>query len=119
MADHIIRSPEDRARLWRVLEGLNPNRPWRISITQYRSKRSNDQNKRAFALYRAIADETGHSVEEVHTIMKHKFGEPRTYKMGDIEVTEYTTRDRDIAWFGDYLDRCEAWSASELGVTLG
>jgi hypothetical protein len=119
MPDHIIRTPEDKARLWRVVQGLSEDAPWRVSITRYRSRRSNDQNRRAFALYKAISDETGHTVDEVHAILKHKFGEPKTVKMCGVEVTEYTTRDRDVAWFANYLDQCEAWAATELGIALG
>jgi len=40
-------------------------------------------------------------------------------KIGGVEITEYTTRDRDVAWFSDYLDRCQAFAAQELGVTIG
>lgn len=116
--DYLIRSADDKARLWRVIDGLAP-KPWRVSITAYRSRRSNDQNRLAFAIYRAIADETGHTVDEVHVICKHKFGEPVTYKFGDTEVTEYRTRDKDVGWMANYIDRLQAWAVSELGVSVG
>lgn len=117
MPDYIIRSDEDKARLWRVMQGLAP-KAWRVSITAYRARRSNDQNRRAFAVYRAVADETGHTVEEVHAICKHKFGEPTTYRLGEVEVTEYRTRDKDIGWMSNYIERLEAWAATEFGVCL-
>ena len=116
--DYLIRSPEDKARLWRVIEGLAP-KVWRVSITAYLSRRSNDQNRLAWKIYNAVAQETGYSPEEVHSLFKQKFGEPKTVKIGGVEITEYTTRDRDVAWFSDYLDRCQAFAAQELGVTIG
>ena len=116
--DYIIRSDEDKARLWRVMQGLAP-KAWRVSITAYRARRSNDQNRLAWKLYHAVAAETGYPPDEVHSLFKQRFGEPKTVKIGDVEVTEYTTRDRDVAWFSDYLDRCQAFAAQELGVVVG
>lgn len=116
--DYIIRSADDKARLWRVIDGLAP-KVWRVSITAYRSRRSNDQNRLAWKLYNAVAAETGYTPDEVHSLFKQKFGEPKVVKIGGVEVTEYTTRDRDVGWFSDYLDRCQAFAASELGVTIG
>ena len=98
--DYLIRSPDDKARLWRVIDGLAP-KVWRVSITAYRSRRSNDQNRLAWKIYNAVAQETGYSPEEVHSLFKQKFGEPKTVSIGGVEITEYTTRDRDVAWFSD------------------
>lgn len=119
MADYLIRSAPDKASLWRVLDGLAPNRIWRVSITQYRARRSTDQNALAWKLYRAVAAETGYTPDEVHSLFKQRFGEPKTVKIGNVEVTEYTTREKDVRWFSDYLDRCQAFAAQELGVVLG
>ena len=119
MADHIIRSRSDKQRLWRLIDELSESKPWRVSITAYKSRRSTDQNNLAWKLYRAVAQETGYTPEEVHSLFKQKFGEPKTVKIGGVEITEYTTRDRDVAWFSDYLDRCQAFAAQELGVVIG
>lgn len=115
--DYIIRSPADRQLMHEVIDKL-ADKPWRLSVTPYRARRSNDQNRRAFAVYRAIADETGHTVDEVHAICKRMFGEPTTYKLGEVEVTEYRTRDKDIGWMSNYIERLEAWAATEFGVCL-
>lgn len=117
--DYIIRSESDRARLHQVITSLNEKRPWRVSVTEYRVRRSNDQNRLAWRLYNAIAAETGYTPDEVHSLCKQKFGEPRTVKIGGVEVTEYSTRDKDVAWMSDYIDRVSAFAASELGVMLG
>lgn len=119
MPEYIVRSPEDKARMASAINALSETKLWRVSVTPYKSRRSNDQNRRAWALYRAVADETGHTTDEIHAICKQQFGEPKTIKVGGVEVTEYTTRDRDVAWFANYLDRCEAWAAQELGVVIG
>ena len=116
--DYIIRSPADRQLMHEVIDKL-ADKPWRVSITQLRARRSNDQNRLAWKLYNAVAAETGYTPDEVHSLFKQRFGEPKTVKIGDVEVTEYTTRDRDVAWFSDYLDRCQAFAAQELGVVIG
>lgn len=119
MPDYLIRSANDRAQLWRVLESLSPSKIWRVSVTQYRARRSSDQNALAWKLYRAVAQETGYTPEEVHEVFKQKFGEPKRIKIGSVEAVEYTTREKDVAWFSDYLDRCQAFAAQELGVVIG
>ena len=120
MPDFVCRGREQlQAVANRIACQLSPDKVWRITVSVYKSRRSNDQNRLAFAIYQAIADETGHSVDEVHVICKHKFGEPTVYRLGDTEVTEYRTRDKDSLWMGNYLDRLQAWAASELGVSIG
>src|SRR5574343_341120 len=115
MPEFVVRGREQlQAVASRIACQLSPDKVWRIGITPYKVRRSNDQNRLAFAIYRAIADETGHTVDEVHVICKHKFGEPVTYKFGDTEVTEYRTRDKDVGWMANYIDRLQAWAISEL-----
>jgi hypothetical protein len=119
MPDYILRTHSDRQRVAEMLTQLAMDKPWRVSLTPYKSRRSSEQNNRAWALYRAIADETGYTAGEVHAICKAKFGEPRVIKMGDVEVTEWSTRDKDVAWMADYITRLEAWAAQEMGIALG
>lgn len=120
MAEYVCRGREQlQAVASRIACQLSPDKIWRIGITPYKVRRSNDQNRLAWKLYNAVAQETGYSPEEVHSLFKQKFGEPKTVKIGGVEITEYTTRDRDVAWFSDYLDRCQAFAAQELGVTIG
>lgn len=119
MPEYILRTHSDRQRVTEMLTQLAMDKPWRVSLTPYKSRRSGEQNNRAWALYRAVADEVGHTPDEIHAICKHKFGEPTTYKLGDYEVTEYMTHDKDVEWMANYLTRVEAWAAQEFGVMLG
>lgn len=98
---------------------LSPDKIWRVNVAPYKLRRSGEQNNRAWAIYRAVADEVGHTPDEIHAICKHKFGEPTTYKLGDYEVTEYRTRDKDVEWMANYLTRIEQWAIQEFGVMLG
>ena len=103
----------------KIATQLSPDRVWRITIAPHKSRRSPDQNNRAWALYRAIADETGYTAGEVHELCKVKFGEPKTIEIGGVMIEQYSTRDKDVVWMADYMTRIEAWAASELGVMLG
>ena len=119
MADYVCRGADQLASAAGVITRLSPAKVWRVSIAQYRSRRSSEQNARLWALYQAISKETGYAASEVHEICKAKFGEPKVIEIGGKSVTQYTTHEKDVEWFGRFMDQVEAWSAQELGVVLG
>lgn len=119
MPDWIVRGRHQLEEAANRILALSVDKPWRISVGPYRVRRSPDQNNRAWALYRAIADETGYSPGDIHEICKRKFGEPRVIEVAGVRVEEYSTRDKDVAWMSMFLERLEAWAASEFGVVIG
>lgn len=98
---------------------LSPDKVWRVNVSAYKSRRSTDQNSRLWALYQAISKETGYAASEVHEICKVKFGEPKVIEIGGQQVTQYTTHEKDVAWFGEFMERVEQWAAEEFGILLG
>lgn len=119
MPEWVCRGPDQLRSASERIAGLSPEKIWRVSVGPYRVRRSPDQNNRAWALYREIADETGYSPGDIHEICKRKFGEPRVIEVAGVRVEEYSTRDKDVAWMSMYLERLEAWAASEWGVVIG
>ena len=121
MPDHIARGESQLLNAARLVSQLSPSKAWKISISEYRAKRSNSQNDMAWAIYRAVAKETGATPEEVHYGYKSLFGEwhewvdPVTKK----KTGEFRTRGTDTPWFSEYLERVMAHAATEFGVILG
>lgn len=119
MVDYVCRGRKQLDDAAALVSRLSPEKIWRVSICAYKARRSTEQNNRAWAIYTAIARETGYAPAEVHEICKMKFGEPKVIKVGDEEMSVYSTRDKDVQWMSDFIDRCEAWAAQEFGVALG
>lgn len=115
MSSHICKGRFQLQAIASRISVLPEEKIWRVTVEPYKYRRSDEQNNFAWRLYRGIAEETGYTAEEIHAICKHKFGEPRTVKYGETEIVEYSTRDKDTKWMADYLDRVQAWAASEFG----
>jgi len=121
MPDYICRGREQlQAVASRIVTQLSPDKVWEISIKQYRHKRSNSQNDMAWALYRAVAKETGATPEEVHYGYKSLFGEWVEWDdpVSGKKTGEFRTRGTDTPWFSEYLERVMAHAATEFGVSL-
>lgn len=82
-------------------------------------KRSSGQNRYLWGvLYKAIADETGHSAQEIHEHCKHQFLPKMFVVLNGVEVeTRKSTTELSTAEFSEYLDRVGAL-AGELGISL-
>lgn len=83
-------------------------------------KRSNSQNRYLWGvLYKAIADESGHSSEEVHEFMKARFL-PRQFIVinGEEMQAHKSTTQLTVPEFAQFVDQVSAFAATELGITL-
>lgn len=96
-----------------------PAGKWDIEVRKLRDKRTTEQNRLLWAIYTAIAEETGHTTEEIHEAAKALFLQPEVLKIGKREVTvSGSTTKRDVAEFGEYIERVQAWAVNELGVVV-
>jgi len=69
--------------------------------------------------YTYIAQETGNSTEDVHTVMKDMFLPRRFIKMGPKETEiRKTTTDLTPTEFAQYLEAVMAWGRTELGINF-
>jgi hypothetical protein len=119
MRTFVCRGPDQLAAAAKAVAGLNPDKPWRIVIAPYRARRSHEQNALLWAIYGEIARETGNDTETIHEAMKARFLDPVVVKLGDepISVTG-SSRKLDVKEFSEFVERVQAFAASELGIIV-
>ena len=102
-----------------VILALNPDKAWRVELTQHQERRTVSQNKLLWSIYTEIASETGHTAEEIHEFCKAKFL-PRRIVSFDGEDTEIvgSTAILDKPAFSEYVERVASWAAQEFGITV-
>jgi len=95
--------------------------PYQITVGRIKKQRSPDQNARLWLLHTEAARVTGYAPEEMHefALMRH-FGH-RAQACGGIMMTVPLRRSSvlTIEEFTAFMERTEAWYASEFGVLLG
>ena len=97
------------------LEALDFTKKWKIVLTENKEIRTNEQNDRLWAMYKAIGDYIGYSQDEMHKILKFKFlRTERILNDESFEVLKSTTS-LSVEEMTDYMDKIEAWAATELG----
>ena len=117
----IVDTEGKRARAAGILAKLPlDGRIWDVSIKPYQSRRSVDANRRLWALHKLAADETGHSVDELHEMMKWKFLPRKVVKIGT-EEQEVCGSSHNLSKqdFRDFMEQVEAFYIEKLGVFLG
>ena len=93
---------------------------WDVIVGRHISRRSVDANRRLWALHKLAADETGHTVEELHELCKSKFLPRVIVKVGKEEREIYGSSAKlNKKDFRDFMDRTEEFYVSTLGVFLG
>lgn len=117
--EHVARGVQQLQRIADLIRGLSPEKPWRVAVVPHRAKRTTEQNKLLWALYTEIARGTGATAEEVHEGLKLLFLPKRQITVGDqVLLVPGSTARLDTAEFSEYVERVQAWAASELGIAL-
>lgn len=116
----VIDSPRKRDRVASLIGKLPEDQVWDITVKPYEPKRSNDANRRLWALHNLAAQHTGHSADELHELMKWKFLPHVQITVGK-ETQEVPARSSKLTVkrFREFMDQVEAFYISELGVFLG
>ena len=80
-----------------------------VSIKQEKWVRSASQNRFYWAYLRIIANETGHTEDDLHSLFKRKFLPPefKTILGVEVKLPASTTKLDKIA-FGEYMDKISA-----------
>ena len=118
----IIDRPQRRDHALKVIGKLpvEDGEVWDCVIGKHISRRSVDANRRLWALHKLAADETGHSVDELHELCKSMFLPRKMVKAGgeEREVCGSSARlsKKD---FMAFMERVEAFYIEKLGVFLG
>jgi hypothetical protein len=105
-----------RLQAMRVVDGV----VWQMTVQPYQPKRSEDANRRLWALHKVAAEHTGHSTEEMHNAMCWKFLPRRTVHLfgEDVEMCGHSSK-LTVKEFRDFMDQVESFYIAELGVMLG
>ena len=120
MPDHIARGESQLLNAARLVSNLSPDKVWRISVSEYRARRSGEQNDRFHKLISLLADETGEDPKRLKEWAKAEFGPVVIVEVGGASKTvpkpshEYTVEEMSVV-----MDRFEAFCAREMGVMLG
>ena len=117
----IVDTEAKRSRAAGILAKLPlEGRIWDVSIKPYQSRRSVDANRRLWALHKLAADETGHSVDELHELCKAMFLPRKEIEVaGEKREVCGASHKLNKADFRDFMERVEAFYIEKLGVFLG
>lgn len=100
--------------------GSDEKNPYEVSIQKYRSKRSTEQNNRYWMLLRVFSKETGHTVDELHSIMSAEILGLETIdsRISDKSFTSpRSTTGLSVEGFGEYMQQVEQFMA-EYGIIV-
>lgn len=119
MTELLLRTEDQRRRALDLIAGLNLDRGgWVVSWKPHRKRRSLDQNALYHKIIGAIADQTGHSHDEIHEWAKAEFLPPRSVEIDGRRHEYRTTTKLDTAEMSRLIDKLYAFGASELGLIL-
>lgn len=117
MTVHIIHTSEARGHF--LKEFLAKPLPLRVEVEKYVEGRSLPQNDLAHVWFHEIATFTGHTPEETKQFMSDMFIRPRVVSVaGHSRLVKPGTSALNKEEMTAFLDRIEAWAATELGLTL-
>lgn len=118
----ILDAPAKREHLIRLLQKLplGDGQIWDVRIKPYEARRSLDANRRLFALHKLASDETGHSVDELHSLMKWKFLPRKVVEVaGDKTEVSIGSSKLNKKDFNIFMTQVEEFYISTLGIFLG
>lgn len=119
MRELVSEGLEQLQRAADVVRALPLDKPWRIAITEYRSRRTAEQNKLLWAIYTAMTEGTGYTSSELHEAMKRKFLAPKVVKVGTMEVEiPGSSRELDTKEFSEFVERVAQFASEELGIVV-
>ena len=119
----IIRDEKLRARVIGWIRAIDLDKqPWRVTVEQYRKRRSLSQNSLMWLWIGEVADyvgkHTGQDADDIHEFFKQKFLPPRIIEVGGVTVDVRSTAKLTTLEMTIYMDRIYAWVTTELGLLL-
>jgi hypothetical protein len=100
---------------------LEDNRAWLVQVTQYRRKRSTEQNAFLHAVpLKIICEHTGHDIEDMKTyLLGQAFGWIEYDILGERRKKPlYRSSELNTAQFSFFMEFCERWAAQELSLII-
>jgi hypothetical protein len=122
----VLRGPIQAKMLWGFLktnwvEMAQVGKPLQVTISEYKSKRSVEQNKRYWAILNEIAEQAfvggkQFSAEAWHELFKRQFIGCEELPNG--QMNGISTTILSVSEFGDYMTKIERYAAEELGCEI-
>ena len=98
-----------------TLEGKKVN----VAVGKYRKNRTDQSNRYLWGVcYKMIADETGYSIEDIHSLMKGMFLRKLVFiknKKYDVIQSSATL---DTNAFSEYIEKIKQFAATELSLNI-
>lgn len=109
---YILRSPAIVDACKRQIDAVsNEGKLHEVEIRPHKKRRSVNQNARYWAILGHIAEQTGHSPDELHDYFKHQFLGTPIEIFGEPIVRRPSTTALSVSGFEDYMTRIDAWCA--------
>lgn len=117
----ILRDATIMARFVAFLAQLDLSKPWEVVLRPFVDRRTKEQNARLWKLHTIAGDFVGCSPEDMHEdmlCMFHGYTEVRM-PSGDVKrIPLKRSSTRNKKEFGEFMEKVEAFYASQLGVFL-
>lgn len=114
-----IRTEADCTALKDLIDNLNLDHEWRFEWKKVNPKRTLDQNALYWIWMTVIGNDLGYTKDDMDREMKRHCDAPKRHWKGmdGSDQWEYSTSGADVAEMAAYMDRIQAWAASE-GIGL-
>lgn len=114
---YVVRGKQQLDETARLVAGLNPEKVWSVTVSQFHGKRTLEQNDRFHAIIAAVAQETGNDPSALKAWAKQEWGPRLEVKVGERTVmVPKSSADFTVAEMAEVMDRFEAWAATEWGI---
>ena len=126
----VLRTDGNAKALWGFLKSnwascAQQGKPLAVTVSEHKSKRSVDQNKRLHAILQAIAEQAWVGSKQYPMETWKEAARRRLIGTEEVDLPDGTRMERgistttlDVAAFSEMMDRLEAWAVTELGVEL-
>jgi hypothetical protein len=103
------------------INNLDPRKKWRVEITEYRERRSLDQNAYIHGVpLKMISDETGYSMEDIKEYLCGEFtGWREVTVFGKAKAKPFlTTSQMDKKQMTDFIEWLQWWASETLNMNI-
>tara|TARA_Y100000034_G_C6571654_1_gene247787 strand:+ start:49 stop:432 length:384 start_codon:yes stop_codon:yes gene_type:complete len=114
----LITDEESRLQVQQHIGRLNIEKAWNVSVKPYRRKRSLNQNALLHKWFDIIASDIGDSPASVKADLKAEFCPAIESKVTPGKMRPLDTSEMNTAQMAEFMNRIEAFAASELAVML-
>ncbi len=119
MPKYKIENPRGKEAVKAIIDRLPDGKRYDVEIKLFRAKRSIPQNRLLHLWCKCIEDETGQEAESVKRFCKEQFLGYKEVSMFGKQSYELTpTSSLNTQQFTLFIEKIQAWAASELGIVL-